>query len=139
MAVIDHPPPVLSARRGNILMVDDCPTTRAWVAAALEARGWRVLALHDGASALTVARLIDFDAILLDVEMPGIDGLAVGRALRQDPCTAHARIAMHSALDEAQVRAGFSGYDAFVPKAGNPQLLGDRLERLLQHAEAAAV
>ena len=139
MAVPDHPRPAVSTRRGNILMVDDCPTTRAWMSAALEARGWRVLALADGAAALAVARVLRFDAIVLDVEMPGIDGLAIGRALRQDPHTAHTRIAMHSGLDEAQVRAGFSGYDAFVPKAGNPQLLGDRLERLLQAGERAVV
>lgn len=118
-------------------MVDDCPTTRAWVTAALEARGWRVMALADGAAALAVANVLCFDAIVLDVEMPGIDGLAIARTLRQDPRTAHARIAMHSGLDEAQVRAGFSGYDAFVPKAGNPQLLGEELDRLLQDAEEA--
>jgi CheY-like chemotaxis protein len=134
-AVPDHPRRV---RRGSILMVDDCPTTRAWMVAALEARGWRVLALADGAAALAVARVICFDAIVLDVEMPGIDGLAIGRALRQDPGTARARIAMHSGLDEAHVRAGFSGYDAFVPKGAHPQLLGDRLERLLHGDEETA-
>jgi CheY-like chemotaxis protein len=139
MAVLDHPRPTRSSWRGSILMVDDCPTTRAWMAAVLEARGWRVMAYADGVAALEAARAMRFDAIVLDVEMPGIDGLAIGRALRQDPRTAHTCIAMHSGLDEAQVRAGFSGYDAFVPKAGNPQLLGDRLERMLQAGERAAV
>ncbi|HOB96068.1 MAG TPA: response regulator [Aquabacterium sp.] len=138
MAVPDHPRPAVSTRRGNILMVDDCPTTRAWMSAALEARGWRVLALADGAAALAVARVLRFDAIVLDVEMPGLDGLALGRALRQEPGTAHARIVMHSGLDEAEVRAGFSGYDAFVPKSGHPQLLGERLEQLLRASEEAS-
>lgn len=135
-AVFDHP-----ARnwRGSILMVDDCPMTRTWMAAALEARGWQVLALDDGEAALELARRMRFDVILLDVEMPGIDGLTLGRALRQDPRTAHIRIAMHSGLDEAQVRAGFSGYDAFVPKGGNPLLLGERMELLLQGGEGCAV
>ena len=64
MAVPDHPRPAVSTRRGNILMVDDCPTTRAWMSAALEARGWRVLALADGAAALAVARVLRFDAIV---------------------------------------------------------------------------
>lgn len=126
------------ARRGNILVVDDCPTTRTWMAAVLEARGWRVMALADGAAALAVARVIRFDAIVLDVEMPGIDGMTIGRALRLDPCTARTRIAMHSGLDEAQVRSGFSGYDAFVPKVGNPLLLGERLDRLLHESGEAA-
>ena len=72
------------------------------------------------------------DLVLLDVHMPGLDGMAVGRALRQNPRTARAKIAMHTGLDEAQVRAGFSGYDAFVPKASHPRLLGERVDSLLR-------
>ena len=118
-------------------MVDDCPTTRAWMCAALEALGYQVEAVDNGPAALEAARRQPFDAIVLDVEMPGIDGMAVGRALREDPRTARARIAMHSGLDEAAVRAGFSQYDAFVPKAGNPLLLGDRVDRLVRATAAA--
>ena len=70
--------------------------------------------------------------ILTVDEMPGLYGMAVGRALRQNPRTARAKIAMHTGLDEAQVRAGFSGYDAFVPKASHPRLLGERVDSLLR-------
>jgi CheY-like chemotaxis protein len=104
--------------------------------AALEALGYAVQAVDNGPAALEAARCQDFDAIVLDVEMPGIDGMAVGRALRQDPRTARTRIAMHSALDEAAVRAGFSGYDVFVPKVGDPLLLRDRVDRLLREPRA---
>jgi len=133
MAVAVHPSP---ARRGVILTVDDCPTTRAWICAALEALGYQVQAVDNGPDALAAAAQQAFDAIVLDVEMPGVDGMAVGRALRQHPRTAHTKIAMHSGLDEAQVRAGFSQYDAFVPKAGNPLALRDCIDRLVQ-ADAA--
>lgn len=133
-AVHDRPP----AWRARILTVDDCATTQAWMAVALESRGWRVHAVDNGPAALEAARTQVFDAIVLDAEMPGIDGMAVGRALRQDPRTAGARIAMHSGLAEAEVRAGFSGYDAFVPKAGNPLLLGACVADLLQAADAPA-
>ena len=68
--------------------------------------------------------------------MPGLDGMAVGRALRQDPRTACSKIAMHTGLAEAEVRAGFSGYDAFVPKAANPRLLGERVDSMLRGASA---
>ena len=134
MAAVDHLPP---AWRGSILTVDDCPTTRAWMAAVLEARGWRVQAVDNGADALEAARSTHFDAIVLDVEMPGIDGLALGRALRGDPRTARTCIAMHSGLDEAQVRAGFCQYDAFVPKSGQPLALGERVEQMLRAAAEA--
>lgn len=119
-------------------MVDDCPVTRACMCAALEALGYRVQAVDNGPAALEAAWREAFDAIVLDVEMPGIDGMAVGRALRQDRRTAATKIAMHSGLDEAAVRAGFSQYDAFVPKAGSLRELGARVDRLVHAEEAAA-
>jgi CheY-like chemotaxis protein len=127
-STVDKPP----QPKGCILTVDDCPTTRALLAATLEAMGYTVLAVDSGQAALDAAGRQAFDAFVLDVEMPGLDGMAVGRALRQDPRTALAKIAMHTGLDESQVRAGFSGYDAFVPKAANPRLLGERVDHLLR-------
>ena len=117
--------------KGRILTADDCATTRAWMCATLEGLGYSVQSVDNGLAALDAAGRQAFDAFVLDVEMPGLDGMAVGRALRQNPRTARAKIAMHSGLDEAAVRAGFSGYDAFVPKAGNPRVLGERLDSLL--------
>jgi CheY-like chemotaxis protein len=122
--------------RGCILTVDDCATTRELLCAALEALGYRVQAVDSGLAALEAAGREAFDAFVLDVEMPGLDGMAVGRALRQNPRTARAKIAMHTGLDEAQVRAGFSGYDAFVSKAANPRLLGERVDGMLRGAPA---
>ena len=118
--------------RGCILTVDDCATTRELLRATLEAMGYSVLSVDSGQAALEAAGVQAFDAVVLDVEMPGLDGMAVGRALRQNPRTARAKIAMHTGLDEAQVRAGFSGYDAFVPKAAHPRLLGERVDSLLR-------
>lgn len=128
----------LHAARRSILAVDDCAATREMVCATLEAMGCRVQAVDSGQAALEAARGQCFDAIVLDVEMPGLDGIAVARALRLDPRTAHAKIAMHTGLDEAVVRAGFSGYDAFVPKASHPRVLCERLEALLRASAPAA-
>lgn len=122
--------------KGCILAVDDCATTRELLRLTLEAMGYSVQAVDNGHAALEVAGQQSFDAIVLDVEMPGLDGMAVGRALRQNPRTAGAKIAMHSGMDEAAVRAGFSGYDAFVPKAGNPRLLGEWVDGLLRSRAA---
>ena len=122
--------------KGRILTADDCATTRVLLSAMLESMGYSVLAVDNGQAALDAAGRQVFDAIVLDVEMPGLDGMAVGRALRQDPRTACAKIAMHTGLAEAEVRAGFSGYDAFVPKAANPRLLGERVDSMLRGASA---
>ncbi len=122
--------------KGCILTVDDCATTRVVLSAMLESMGYSVLAVDNGQAALDAAGRQAFDAFVLDVEMPGLDGMAVGRALRQDPRTACAKIAMHTGLAEAEVRAGFSGYDAFVSKAANPRLLGERVDGMLRGAPA---
>lgn len=124
------------AARNSILAVDDCAATREMVCAMLEAMGYRVQSVDNGQAALQAVLGQRFDAIVLDVEMPGLDGMAVGRALRRDPRTAHAKIAMHTGLAEAEVRAGFSGYDAFVPKVGDPRLLCERLDGLLRAGAA---
>jgi len=109
--------------RGRVLAVDDSSVTRELVTAALEAIGYSVHAVDDGVAALSAARKERFDAVILDVEMPGIDGFAVGRALRDDPKTCSAMIAMHTSLDEASVREGFMDYDVFVPKPFDAGLL----------------
>lgn len=105
---------------------------RALMTASLEALGYSVQAVDSGWAALEAVDQQNFDAIVLDVEMPGMDGLALGRALRQDPRHSGAKLAMHSSLDEESVRAGFAQYDAFVPKDGSPRTLGERVDRLIR-------
>lgn len=118
--------------RGRVLAVDDCAATREVMRASLERMGFLVQAVASGWAALQAVEQEAFDAIVLDVEMPGLDGMAVGRALRSDPRTASALIAMHTSVDEVSVRAGFSHYDAFVPKSGSPLALGERVDGLLR-------
>jgi CheY-like chemotaxis protein len=118
--------------RGHVLAVDDCEAMRHIMQASLEAFGYRVQAVDSGFAALEAARQESFDAIVLDVEMPGLDGMAVGRALRSDPRTASAMIAMHSSVGEEAVRAGFDQFDAFVPKASHPRTLGEHVDRLIR-------
>lgn len=118
--------------RGRVLAVDDSPVMRILVTSSLEAIGYSVEAVDSGPAALAASRNERFDAVILDVDMPGMDGLAVGRALRGDPVHCSSMIAMHTSLDEAFVRAGFDGYDVFLPKAGNGQLLGESVDRMFR-------
>lgn len=130
MPAPDHP-----AAKGHVLAVDDCETMRELLRASLESLGYRVQLADSGWAALDAAREDSFDAIVLDVEMPGLDGMAVGRALRDDPRTATAPIAMHSSIREDAVRAGFDRYDAFVPKNGDPFTLGHCVDDLIQRRQ----
>jgi CheY-like chemotaxis protein len=118
-------------KKGRVLAVDDCAVMRAILCSALEPLGYSVQAVAVGAAALQAAAQSDFDAIILDVELPDMDGMAVGRALRLDPRTASVKIAMHTSMAEDRVRAGFSDYDSFLPKSLDPQRLRQQLERLM--------
>ena len=118
--------------RGRVLAVDDSPVVLELLTASLEALGYSVRSVDSGFAALEASRLEAFDAVVLDVEMPGIDGLAVGQSLRRDPQTRSARIAMHTSLEESQVRRSFDAYDAFLPKPVDLRSLGACLERMLQ-------
>src|SRR5687767_9927686 len=75
--------PSKSPRRERILIVDDIPENLAVLSAALEPEGYEVLAASNGTSALTVAEKGSPDLILLDVMMPGLDGLQICRELKR--------------------------------------------------------
>jgi CheY-like chemotaxis protein len=99
----------------RVLLVDDEPVIRELVHAMLEGGGVEVRCVDSGARALQEAHAFRPDLVLLDIVMPGLDGLAVLRLLRADPqlgavpvhmLTARSRPADHLAAE----KAGASGY-----------------------------
>jgi two-component system chemotaxis response regulator CheY len=124
--------------RGRVLAVDDSFVMRELVTASLEAAGYSVEAVASGLAALAAAERERFDAVILDVDMPGMDGMAVGRALRRDPRTRSSMIAMHTSLEEADVRSGFDGYNVFLPKPFDARRLGECIDRLLRDRRRGA-
>ena len=127
-----------SSSRGRVLAVDDSYVMRELVTLSLEAVGYSVEAVASGDAALVAAARENFDAFILDVDMPGMDGLAVGRALRRDPRTRSSMIAMHTSLDEADVRTGFDGYNAYLRKPFDARRLGECVDRMLRDRRARA-
>ncbi len=77
-----------AAPRATVLIADDSPTVRALVRFELETAGYAVVEAADGQEALTVARAGGVDVVLLDVEMPVLDGYGAIVALKGDPETA---------------------------------------------------
>ena len=72
-------------RPARVLLVDDHPMNRELGHALLTLAGCDVSTAEDGAQALEAAGLGGFDLILMDVHMPGMDGLAAARAIRALP------------------------------------------------------
>lgn len=70
--------------RGRVLVVDDDPTVRRSIGRILEHAGYEVESISDGRQALGRVREADFNAIVSDIAMPGFDGIALLRAVREN-------------------------------------------------------
>ncbi len=99
----------------TILVVDDNAICREPIAAALRSKGYEALEAADGQEALRITRTQTVDLILLDVTMPGMDGLAVLDVLRQDPQWKHLPVILLTDVAEKAhvlraIKVGVQGY-----------------------------
>jgi CheY-like chemotaxis protein len=102
----------------KILIVEDNLMNRELVVTVLEAAGFIVLQSEDAEQALAVAISEHPDVILMDVGLPGIDGLAATRMLKGDPRTAHIPVVAVSAhaMKADETRALAAGCHAYLTK-----------------------
>lgn len=99
----------------KILVVDDDAGTLRLAVTVLDQAGHEVLGAADGAKGLADALAHAPDLVLMDVQMPGMDGISALRRLRADPRTAAIKVVAFTALamkgDREQLLAeGFDGY-----------------------------
>ena len=120
----------------TILVVDDEPPILELVRYTLEDEQIRVLEASDGAQALEAALAARPDLILLDVQMPRLDGLEVCRRLRADPALAGTRIVMLTAAgqDADRARGLAAGADEYLTKPFSPLALFTLVRSLLPEA-----
>jgi DNA-binding response OmpR family regulator len=120
----------------TILVVEDEPQIASLVRDYLEHVGFAVLAAADGRSGLALARTRRPDAVVLDLGLPGLDGLDVVRALRRD--SAVPILILTARGDESDRVAGLElGADDYVVKPFSPRELVARIRAVLRRAEAA--
>jgi CheY-like chemotaxis protein len=119
----------------KILLADDEPALRRLVSATLaDETRFRILQAADGAEALALARLEHPTIVLLDVNMPGLDGYAVCRALKADPATCDIVVFMLTAnrQPEDEERGLAAGADGYFTKPFSPLALLERVEEVLE-------
>jgi DNA-binding response OmpR family regulator len=101
--------------RPQALILDDCRFIAERIARTLEAKGFECTFAADGLAGLGLVRFRRFDLVVVDVDMPIVDGFALLRALRSDPIHAATPVLMlaseHSETDRSEAMAlGASGY-----------------------------
>ncbi|TDD89640.1 response regulator transcription factor [Actinomadura darangshiensis] len=123
---------------GRVLVVDDDPTVAEVVARYLARDGHDVVCVADGRTALRAARDRPPDLVVLDLMLPGMDGLEVCRRLRE---TSTVPIVMLTALGaETDRLVGLeTGADDYVTKPFSPRELALRVRSVLRRARGALV
>jgi two-component system chemotaxis sensor kinase CheA len=127
------------ASRSRLLLVDDSAFFRNLLPSVLQAAGYRVVTSASAEAAVTVMAGECFDAVISDLEMPGMNGLDFARAIRSDArngkvpliaLSSHASAGMMDAVHAA-------GFDDFVAKFDRPGLIAAIKNLTVQLAEAA--
>lgn len=116
----------------NVLYIEDNPDNMMLVQRALEARGYRLLKAINGLSGVEVAEREEVDLILLDINLPDIDGYEVARRLRKSskPSLLHTPIIAitANALKGDAEKALNAGCDVYMSKPINIRELWARVE-----------
>lgn len=117
----------------RILLIEDNEQNRYLVTFLLQARGWEVAHAADGPAGLALAGEIAPALILLDIQLPGMDGYAVARALRANPgLDAIPVVAVTSyAMPGDRERCIESGCNGYMEKPIDPQTFAAEVERFL--------
>ena len=122
------------AEPGHLLVVDDNRVNRILLSRGLEAHGHRVETAENGREALEKLRKNSFDLVLLDIEMPELNGYQVLETCLQDSDLRDIPIIMTSSLDELDsvVRCVELGAEDYLNKPVNPILLRARVNASLE-------
>jgi CheY-like chemotaxis protein len=118
----------------RILVAEDRASSRELIRAVLDGAGYRVLEAVDGKDALDKAYASAFDLIILDLQMPKLDGFEVLASLRKDARFERVPVMAltASAMQGDRERALAAGFSSYVAKPVDLNFLRSEIERLTQ-------
>ena len=116
----------------KILVVDDEWELRNLLTEFLTGEGYDVIQASNGEEALELAEKEEPQVILLDIEMPGIDGIEVCRRLKEEDKTRFIPVIMVTALEDRDLDAFVEGADDFVTKPFSLVELSFRVRSMLR-------
>ena len=126
-------------RRGpTVLIVDDTVDTRQLYSLYFSSRGYKVLTAHDGVTGIDAAERHLPDVIVMDISMPGLDGIAATERLKKGSRTRHLPVLILTAhpLRVAAHGALLAEADGFLTKPCLPEELEVHVRNLLDRARA---
>jgi len=124
-----------SGQQAAILVADDEDAMRNVLVLMLRALGYQNLAeARDGEEALAALREREFDLLITDMQMPGVDGFALLKAIKEDPFMRHLPVIVASGMNQldAVARCIEMGAEDFLPKPVNPTILRARVNASLE-------
>ena len=117
--------------RPRILLVDDTPANIVALEAVLDSNDYALVAAGSGSTAVSLCQRTEFAAILLDVQMPGMDGFETARGIRSVALNARTPILMVTAIDrdDVYIEKGYEvGAIDYLTKPINPKVLKPKVE-----------
>ncbi|BCQ65453.1 hypothetical protein PBOI14_72030 [Pseudomonas sp. Boi14] len=120
----------------TLLIVDDYPENLLSMRALLQRQDWQVMTAASGVEALGLLLEHEVDLVLLDVQMPGMDGFEVARLMRGSQRTRLTPIIFLTANEQSQdavIKGYASGAVDYLFKPFDPQILKPKVQALLEH------
>jgi len=118
----------------KILIVEDEEDVLELLCTILRLDGYEVLCAKDGEEALSIARLDSQDIILLDIQLPKLNGYEVCKSVKSDAAMSHTKVLMISGMTQSfdRMKAREAGADDFITKPFSSAALLEKVEELLR-------
>jgi CheY-like chemotaxis protein len=117
----------------TIVIVDDNAVSRELIREVLQCPGFSILEASDGRNGIELIQRNSPDLVLLDIQLPGLDGYSVVRQLRENPRFTNLKVVAVTAfaMQGDRERALAAGFDGYITKPINTYLLEEQVQELL--------